>query len=195
MSRPLLTVVIPTQGRSTLPRALKSIRSQASHEVEILVVADTHSPLLMDVAALCRDECAIYLEHDAGRHNWGYPQLNYGYERAQGAYLLNIGDDDVMVPGAPRAITRAIGDVGSGPILFRAELHPSPNRGDQRVPVVLWSDVGDLRRGRVTGQNLCTPNDPSRLAQFPDDFTQMVDTIDRWGGLVTWRSEIIVRMY
>lgn len=197
MSRPLVTVVIPTQGRATLPRALASLRPEHHDGVraEVLVVADTHGPLLSNVARAAGQYGARYLELDAGRHDWGYPQLNYGYEHASAGHLMNIGDDDVMIPGSLRAIVRAIGDSEPGPILFQAELHPSPNRGDQRVPVVLWSDVGDLRRGRVTGQNLCAPNDPSRLGRFPDDFTQMTDTIDRWGGQVTWYPATIVRMY
>jgi len=44
-----LTVVIPTQGRATLPRCLESMRTdlQGGYQAEILIVADTHSPLLM----------------------------------------------------------------------------------------------------------------------------------------------------
>ena len=46
-----LTIVIPTQGRHTLPRCLDSLRPdlQGAAPVEILVVADTHSPMLSDV--------------------------------------------------------------------------------------------------------------------------------------------------
>jgi hypothetical protein len=47
-----LTVIIPTQGRATLARALASIADASQpHDVEVIVCADTHGGLLAPVAA------------------------------------------------------------------------------------------------------------------------------------------------
>jgi glycosyltransferase involved in cell wall biosynthesis len=166
VKRPDLTVVVPTQGRATLPRALASIRSQAGpDDVEILVVADTHSPLLSDVKTLAWVHRAECFKLDAGTHAWGYPQIQHGYDIAQGDYILCIGDDDVYEPGAFDVIRCAIVEHGTpAPFLFKVELHPSPTRGCRR-PVVLW------------------------------DYCFIEATVNKWGGQAVWRDELIARCY
>lgn len=193
-----LTIVIPTQGRATLPRCLASMAAevQPGPRPEILVVADTHSPLLMDVAALCRDAGVTYLEHDAGRHDWGYPQLQHGYERAQGGHIMNIGDDDVYEPGAFAVVRAALAEAEGRLPFFRAELHPSPHRGHV-VPTLCWIERGRFERSWVTGQNFVCPNDPSVMGYWEDDFYQMAATVHRLGGtdVLVWRDEAIARCY
>lgn len=194
--RPDVTIVIPSQGRHTLGCALESLRPEYQGGVlaDVLVVADTHSPLLMDVRALCRDYHVDYTEHDAGYHDWGYCQLRYGYERAQGAYVLNCGDDDVYVPGALPAIHRALEETGEGPVMFRAEMHPSPHRGHRGAPMLVWTEKR-LEEGVITGQNLATPNVPGRIGGWSNDWKHAFETVALWGGLVHWREETIVRCY
>ena len=191
-----LTIVIPTQGRATLDRCLRSMLPEhhGGYRAEVIVVADVHSPLLCDVAGSVRQYGMTYVEYDGGRHDWGYPQLGYGYSIAGGAYVLNQGDDDVYEPGAFETIRRAIEEVGEGPLLFRALMHPSASRpcGD---PLLLWGRRGLITRGRVTGQNLATPNVPGRIGTWVDDFVHMETVINAWGGLVHWREEVIARCY
>jgi hypothetical protein len=195
--RPDLTIVIPTQGRHTLGCALESLHPEYHGGVraEVLVVADTHSPLLMaELGDVCREWGVTYVEHDAGYHDWGYPQLRRGYELAQGAYVLNAGDDDVYVPGALPAILNALEETGEGPVMFRAEMHPSPNRGHKGAPMLVWTDRR-LEEGVITGQNLATPNVPGRIGGWASDWKHAFETVALWGGLVHWREETIVRCY
>jgi hypothetical protein len=192
-----LTVVIPTQGRETLPTCLASMRPLRQGDVpaQILVVADTHSPLLMDVQALCQEERVTYLELDAGWHDWGYPQLQYGYDLALGDYIMNIGDDDVYEPGAFEVIRNAVDELPSArPLLFRALMHPSVSRPCGN-PLLLWGQRGLIRRSRVTGQNLIAPNVPAKLGRWIDDYIHLADTINAWDGLVEWRDEVICKCY
>lgn len=192
-----LTIVIPTQGRSTLPRCLESMRreNQLGYEAEILVVADTHSPLLMDVNAVAAYYAMTYLEHDGGRHDWGYPQLQYGYDRASGDYVMNIGDDDVYEPGAFTVIRQAISELESPrPLLFRALMHPSVSRPCGN-PLLLWGQRGLIQRSRVTGQNLIAPNVPGKLGTWVDDYIHLEQTVTLWDGLVEWRDEVIARCF
>lgn len=191
-----LTIVVPTQGRHTLPRCLESLRPdrQGGVMAQVLVVADTHSPLLMDVEAVCNEYRVSYVEHDAGYHDWGYCQLRRGYEVARGRYIMNCGDDDIYVEGALPAILRAIEETGEGPLMFRAEMHPSPNRGHRGAPVVLWSEKR-LEEQIITGQNLATPNVPGRIGGWANDWKHALETVALWDGLVHWRDEIVVRCY
>lgn len=196
---PDLTIVIPTQGRHTLPACLYSMAAeqQPGPRPEILIVADTHSPLLMDVRAACRRFGATYLEHDAGRHDWGYPQLQAGYARARGSHIINAGDDDIYAPGAFETIRSAIAEAGPGRLpFFRAELHPSPHRGHV-VPTLCWIERGRFERSWVTGQNFVCPNDPAVMGAWLDDFSQMSETVRNLGGpdVLVWRDEVIARCY
>jgi hypothetical protein len=168
---------------------------QGDAPAQILVVADTHSPLLMDVRALCLKERVTYLELDAGWHDWGYPQLQYGYDLALGDWIMNIGDDDVYEPGAFEVIRTAVARLTPiAPMLFRALMHPSKSRpcGD---PLLLWRVRGQIVRGTVTGQNLVAPNVPAKLGTWVDDFEHLRQTVNLWDGLVEWRDEVIARCY
>lgn len=191
---PRLTVVIPTQGRATLGRALDAIRSQAGADVvEVLVVADTHSPLLMDVRSLAESHGCRYLELDAACHAYGYPQIQLGYDMAEGRYIASIGDDDVYRPGALGLVLDAIRSQPEPvPLLFRSVMHPSPSR-PCGMPQLLGSR--GLERGAVSTQNLVAPNDPDRLGFWWDDFAFIAATINRHGGRAIWREEVVVDCY
>ena len=192
-----LTIVIPTQGRSTLPRCLESMRPEhhGGYQAEVLVVADTYSPLLMDVEAVAREYGAAYREWGEDRHNWGYPQLAYGYLLARGDYIMNIGDDDVYESGAFEVVRAAIAELDQPtPLLFRALMHPSVSRPCGN-PLLLWGQRGLLQRSRVTGQNLICPNIPGQIGVWIDDFIQMEHTISLHDGRVMWRDEVIARCY
>jgi hypothetical protein len=106
---------------------------------------------------------------------------------------MNCGDDDVYVAGAFEAIRRAIEEVGPGPVMFRAELHPSPNRGNT-APVLVWSERR-LDEKIITGQNLATPNVPGRIGDWENDWRHAQQTVALWDGCVHWREEVICRCF
>lgn len=195
---PRLTVIIPTQGRETLRRALVSIVDESQPEdVEIIVCADTHGPLLSEVAWTARAFGAVYLEHDAGHHGYGHPQLAYAYPRASGAWVAVLGDDDEFVPGGlslVRDVAAACAD-DPRPIIFRITMEPSASRRIAAT-MTIWREP-DLACGNVSGQSIVLPNDPSKLAEYPPhstgDFAFIRDTVERYGGRdrVVWRPEIL----
>lgn len=189
--RPLLSVVIPTQGRETLPRALASIRRGQIVGAEVVIVADTHSPLLSDVGAVAQTYGARYLELDAGRHDYGYDQIQRGMERASGEYVLSIGDDDEYLPGALDGIAAAIAEQESPrPLLFKAVM---------KWGQVLW-DEPVLRMSHISTQNICAPNLPEMLGSwlgriYQADYLFIAETVAKWCGLVAWRDEVIVQCH
>lgn len=204
MSNPVLTIIIPTQGRLTLGRALESIRNKTQplhDEIEILVCVDTHSPLYSNVAQITQDYKAQYLEFDAGFHGWGHPQAEYAYPKAKGRYILALGDDDQYVDGALGKVINLIeaNDFASGgdPFvsMWQVIMYRSPTR-QIRNKWTIWSDK-TLNVGTVTGQNICLPNNSELLVPYPStptgDRDFIVGMIEVYGGLeeVIWMNEVI----
>ena len=192
MARPPFSVVVPTLGRSTLRRTLESIRSQAIKS-EVIVVADTYEmapELIAWVGGVADEYGALAYSLDAGAHDAGSPQLDLGYQLATGQFVMNLGDDDVYVPGAFEAIARGLTD---RPMLFLVELHPNEQRGNTR-PVMLW-DAPIIERFHVTGQSFVTPNLKHLMGRWVDDVTFIRETVALHGGQVAWREEVIARCY
>lgn len=195
IARPFFSVIIPTIGRETLSDTLASIdRSMA----EVVVVADTFD---LDrftaggIRSIAHDHGARYFEVDAGCHSSGSPQLQYGYEHANGAWLLNVGDDDVYEPDAFRLMAAAIDeqDGPPHPLMFKSMLYPNDARGNVH-PVTLW-ERPRIERFNVTGQGFACPNDPARLGYWYDDVAFMQATVYRHDDRIDWRDELTVRCY
>lgn len=115
MSRPLLSVVIPTIGRPSLTLTLDSLDAQAEAElVEVLVVADVHGGLTpaleqaRDHVLEERDgERYRWLQYDGGMHCVGQPQRMIGGRTAMAPWVWYSQDDNIAAAGAVSAILRA----------------------------------------------------------------------------------------
>lgn len=196
MSGPTFSVVIPTIGRDTLHRTLMSIASQPV-PAEPIVVADTCGMAPQTLAAI-RDTCgnwgARLLTLDAGYHDTGSPQLAHGFKASSGQWVLNCGDDDVYLPEAFSTIKWAIDEQDRPrPLLFCVTMHPAPHRGN-RVPVELWAERR-IEQFNVTGQCFVVPNDKARMGRWASDWQFIGETVDRYGGQVDWREELIAECY
>lgn len=200
-----LTVVIPTKGRPTIHRALTSldVERQNYYSTDVVVVYDVHGPVpegyytREHIKDLCRVRNVRFYAYDAEYNDWGYPQLEYVYKMGarNGDYLMNIGDDDVMIDGVIPRILDIISENGIQPYMFQAVLYPSPHRGNTE-PVTLWNDTDrSLTRQSITGQNLILPNIPHFMAPMGDDCSFIQQTIANWRGLVKWVPVPIVDCY
>ncbi len=191
--RPLLTVIIPTIGRETLPRAIRSIRNQATDaDVEILVVADAHHvgrPVLAEIRSSAVAHGAISLEHDAGFSAWGHPQRNVGMARARGRYLASLDDDDAWTPDAFRTIADRLASDAAPFQVFRMRFAET---GDLlwRQPVVAENNVGTPM--------LVAQNDPAILGawgtRYAGDFDFLASTVARLPNgpaSVAWWTDVI----
>src|SRR5688572_27771981 len=129
-----LAVVIPTKGRATLRNALESLtpENQGGYSAEIIIVYDMSWPrpdgymTRAQVSSLRNKYNIDVVGYDAGYSDWGYPQLRYGYHNLvqHSEYIMNIGDDDVMVEGIIPKMLKVINANGIKPYMFQAELWP-----------------------------------------------------------------------
>lgn len=178
-NRPLLSLLIPTAGRETLIRCLKSIQEQeAAPSYECIVIGDTHEGPLPQVQELVESlgPQFRYLEHDAGMHDFGHSQLNYGDTKARGEWLHHQDDDDIYAPGALEAIGQAIAAlVEPKPLLFRFKSWYGP---------VFWAQRGVIAESLIGGHCIVTPNIPDRVGMFghryEGDLDYIVSTLDLW---------------
>ncbi len=108
--KPLLTIAIPTFNRADkLNRALQILLEQIAGKNVELLVSDNASEDATQ--AMMTELCAAHPEISYVRNpeNVG-PDRNFlnCYNRANGEYVLLLGDDDIFLPGAIDAIMEAL---------------------------------------------------------------------------------------
>jgi glycosyltransferase involved in cell wall biosynthesis len=203
--QPLLSVIVPTVGRPSLRRTLRSLLRQGDRlPWEAVLVGDTHAPnggpgtwahQLPSAQRLAQsDPRFVYTECDGGMHAWGHPQRNHGATVARGKYLAWLGDDDIYLPGAFEQLARA---------LYRREDDPRVLLFRWIAPwkQVLWHTAGFLGEepGHIDAECIVCPNVPAKLGvwrnRYQGDFDFIAETVERWGGLsrVIWQPEVIAQ--
>jgi len=107
MTRPLVSVIVPTFSRPRLlRRALRSIEQQAFTDWEIIVINDGG----LDVFDVVRDyPHTLYIDSPVNR---GLPAArNLGIEAAQGRYIAYLDDDDWFYPHHLQLLTTYAGEL------------------------------------------------------------------------------------
>jgi hypothetical protein len=202
--QPLLSVIVPTVGRPSLARTVRSLLRQGEWlPYEVLLVGDTHGETWAEqlpwAAELARtDPHLSYAEHDGGLHAWGHPQRNHGATLARGRYLSWLGDDDVYLPGAFRAIARAIRAHEDDPLEESGRVFLF--RWIAPWKQVLWHEKGVLAQDWIDAECIVCPNVPSKLGhwnegRYQGDFDMIRQTVEQWGGVerVVWQPEVIAQ--
>jgi hypothetical protein len=198
----ILTIVIPTAGRETIWRCLDSLKpkNQGGWGIDIVVVVDTldiSEESMMNIIKAVNDNNVQMETRNADIHDWGYPQMEYIYHHREdnGLYIMNIGDDDVMVNGIIPKMVDILANSPLRPYMFQAELHPSPQRAIPH-PITLWNDsCRSIIRSRVTGQNLVVPNIPQFMGHMTDDYEFIRQTAEKWDYNVGWIPLITCKCY
>jgi glycosyltransferase involved in cell wall biosynthesis len=112
MSRPLLSVIVPTYNRpKDIAALLQSVLEQSFDDWEC-VVAEDCSPAREEVKRICDD----FAQRSGGRIRCELNPENLGYdaglrrlvELARGRFLFVMGDDDFVAPGAFELVADAI---------------------------------------------------------------------------------------
>ena len=205
METPLLSVVVPTVGRPSLQRTLRSLLRQGDRlPWEAVLVGDTFAPdgvtgtwahQLPTAYELAQsDPRFVYTECDGGRHAWGHPQRNHGATVARGRYLSWLGDDDIYLRGAFETIARA---------LRRREALDDPRvhlfRWIAPWKQVYWHTAGFLAQDHIDAECIVCPNVADKLGtwtnRYQGDYDFIAETVERWGGVgrVLWQPEVIAQ--
>ena len=181
-----LGIVIPTQGRETLQRAMESCWSQMAPQDELIIVVDRYE--MPTFHQRFTHPQTMVLNYDAGHHCWGHCQLNYGLSIARADYILCQDDDDIYAPGAFDRIRSAIDALKQPrPLLFRFQSWFGP---------IFWDEPGVARESHIGGHSAVFPND-ERLGRFTcryaGDFDYIRSTLDNWGGdhRAVWVDDVI----
>lgn len=191
-----LSILIPTQGRESLTRALEScLAAGLTIDDEVIVIGDTHEPV-PDIAAMMRSVLRgqfyvpndFYFPHDAGHHCWGHCQINHGITLALGDYIVCQDDDDIFDDGALDRIRAQIDALKQpAPLLFRFKSWFGP---------VFWDTPGIAAENHIGGHCAVFPND-ERLGRFTcryqGDYDYIRSTLDNWGGddQAVWVDDVI----
>src|SRR5687767_2195524 len=97
--RPLISIVIPTRERvETLRSTLRTALNQESQRIEVLVSDNASTDGTAEFVASIRDPRLRYVnpgQRVSMSDNW-----DFALRSARGEYVVIIGDDDAVVPGA-----------------------------------------------------------------------------------------------
>jgi len=183
-----ISYILPTCGRSTLERAIKSIKTDNTDE--IIIVGDGPQPSAEEI---CRRYNLCYLETEPN-HCSGNAQRNMAMSIAKCEFLAFLDDDDIYLPNASRTIKERI--VNSKINLFRIYF-------DNRMELVLWENKS-VRLGNITSQMIVIPNTKGRIGAWPEfgrqeyvysgDFYFLQDSYQKWGkDSIIWHDKIIAK--
>ena len=170
---PLFSVIVPTAGRPTLKRTLRSIRRQVRDDVEVIVVSDGEQP---GAEAIAREQAgelpAVSFITGPKSGRWGHAQRMEGIKHATGDYLLFMDDDDVYRRNAFNHIRRATRQHPGRVIIFRMK----------RVDTILWQRP-QMEEGQVGTAQFIVPNLPGKLGswvtneRYESDFDFISETV------------------
>ena len=187
MTRPDLTVIIPSKGRLSLSETLESIPREKW--IEILVVADgmrAHRKVEPIVEQAKRGrQLRLYR---CGPSAVGHPQRTYGMGKARGRFLSFMDDDDVYTPQAWAAFRGAIHYTPETLWIFRMAY--------EGTGTILWSDRV-VRHGNVGSPMVLVPNNPDGLGVWErrrsGDFDFIRDTAAKH-PLLHWSETIVAEI-
>jgi glycosyltransferase involved in cell wall biosynthesis len=173
-AQPLVSVVIPTYGRSeTLVEAVRSVIKQTYTNIELLVVDDASpTPVEKQVSKLPFGSLTAveFIRHEENRG--ANVARNSGIDAASGQYVAFLDDDDRW---DERKIDRQMAafrdsDPGTG-VVYTGIRYERPNETVVKTPEWRGDVVEDLLAGRNFGQfsSLMVHTDVIEAAGRPDE--------------------------
>ena len=179
--RPTLSVLVPTIGRPTLARTLRSLQDLEAAD-EVIVIGDGEQKEAQSEfhrSALP----GIYISVRGPSGDWGHTPRNLVMSRARGDYLLHMDDDDYYLPGAVSIIRAALLKQPGLPHLFRMRLGGG----------ILWQRP-TISCGNVSTQMFVHPNLPDTFGTwkpvYGGDADFIRETSSRFPDVI-WREDVI----
>ncbi len=184
---PKLSIISPSISRVSILDTIEAYVPQLSKEDQFIVVGDGPQPL---ARAMCEGMPGVtYMETPEHVGDFGCSPCDYAIARAEGDFVLFIGDDDLPSAEAVSIIKKGLATRPDLPHLF-ATYHT--NR------VLLDS----LECGHVTGQQIVVPRDMTKMPRMSDvhfnqwlisDWVFINKVVKAWRGIV-YHPDIICYM-
>lgn len=179
-----ISLILPTIGRPTLARTLRSIRGQDwRFGDEVLLVGDGHCQ-----AARCLWGQFFlpgsYSEVAGPAGDWGHSVRNGAMLRAKAEYLMAIDDDDELTTDAVAIVRRALAAAPDRPHMFRMDGGPHGK---------LWI-TREVRFGNVGTPMFVCPRhtQAAYTSRYGGDFDFMRDTLALYPpDALVWHEEVI----
>lgn len=174
----MISFIVPTVGRESLQRTLKSIELWPGDE--LIVIGNVSEMTNHDAF----EDVTVRFIPCAPGGDWGHSERNIAMPLARGQYLAHIDDDDIYAPHTRELMADAIKKTPNRLVLFRMQY---PNG------ITLWSEPV-LRCGNVGTPMILQPNDPSKLAQFEPFVGGDCAFLEKskWNREdIVWRPEVI----
>lgn len=136
------SIIIPTCGRPTLERSLRSVVPQLVGGDEVIVVTDGPIPV---VEELCSLFPGVHYFAGPETHDSGATQRDLGISKADGTYLMFLDDDDIYTRGALAAARSGVATHIGAMHVFRmayGKASQSPGLILWRHPMIQYCDVG-----------------------------------------------------
>ncbi len=106
-TKPFISVIIPTRERAdTLLFAIKTALNQKSSDYEVIVSDNFSQDNTKKVVESFNDPRLVYV--NSGKRLSMCDNYEFGLDHAKGEYVIFIGDDDAIMPGAIDALARTI---------------------------------------------------------------------------------------
>jgi hypothetical protein len=198
-----ISVIMPTYGRPTLERAVKSVMHQLLPGDELIVIVDGEHKLLGDIeerlmplrtpdisGALMYNLRVLCTYQPTMKHN-GAEQRDLGIESAWGTNLMFLDDDDIYVRNALDTVRRVVGNARGLPHIFKMRAGTVTNFHGE-----LWRNEW-IGVGNVGTPMLFVPRVPDLPKWGPYDsgahdyffINEIVNNI--YAGHVVWRPEVL----
>lgn len=178
--------ILPTVGRPTLTRALKSLAAQPlKPQDEVLVIGGDE---VLEIVREFRIRNTGMYRHVpcAPGLDFGCAERSLGISLATGTHLAFLDDDDAYLPGAVEQMRLRADQFPGRPIMFRM-IAPSG--------VVLWRDQV-VRCGNHGSPQFVTPNDRDKVGswstRYEGDFDFCVSTLAHYPpNSLVWDATVI----
>ena len=132
---PKITVTILTYNRAKLlPRAIKSVLNQTFSDFELIIINNAATDNTEEVIKSFKDKRIIYAKHE--KNIPPSAGLNTGIDLAKGKYLVNLSDDDELLPNALEIVAEKF-----------AELSPKGVK-------MIWFDCINAETGEYSGSGI-----------------------------------------